>query len=41
MVDNPDYKGGWAPRKIENPHYFEDLQVRPHRRCLHCRRQRG
>ena len=25
MVDNPAYKGEWAPRKIANPDYFEDL----------------
>lgn len=24
MIDNPKYKGPWAPRKIENPNYFED-----------------
>lgn len=24
MVDNPAYKGVWAPRKISNPNYFED-----------------
>ena len=25
MIDNPEYKGEWAPRKIPNPNYFEDL----------------
>ncbi len=25
MIDNPAYKGEWAPRKIPNPNYFEDL----------------
>ena len=25
MIDNPAYKGAWAPRKIPNPDYFEDL----------------
>ena len=25
MIDNPEYKGEWAPRKIPNPAYFEDL----------------
>ena len=25
MIDNPEYKGEWAPRKIDNPAYFEDL----------------
>lgn len=25
MIDNPEYKGEWAPRKIANPVYFEDL----------------
>ena len=25
MIDNPDYKGEWAPRKIANPDYFEDF----------------
>jgi hypothetical protein len=25
MIDNPAYKGEWAPRKIPNPAYFEDL----------------
>ena len=24
MIDNPDYVGAWAPRKIPNPDYFED-----------------
>ena len=24
MIDNPEYKGEWAPRKIANPDYFED-----------------
>lgn len=24
MIDNPEYKGEWAPRKIPNPSYFED-----------------
>lgn len=24
MIDNPEYKGIWAPRKIDNPDYFED-----------------
>lgn len=24
MIDNPAYKGVWAPRKIKNPNYFED-----------------
>ena len=24
MIDNPEYKGEWAPRKIANPGYFED-----------------
>ena len=24
MIDNPDYKGPWAPRKIENKNYFVD-----------------
>ena len=24
MIDNPAYKGEWAPRKIANPAYFED-----------------
>lgn len=23
-IDNPAYKGVWAPRKIENPDFFED-----------------
>jgi len=23
-IDNPLYKGVWAPRKIKNPDYFED-----------------
>lgn len=23
-IDNPAYKGVWAPRKIKNPNYFED-----------------
>ena len=25
MIDNPAYKGEWAPRKIAKPDYFEDL----------------
>lgn len=25
MIDNPKYKGEWAPQKIANPAYFEDL----------------
>jgi hypothetical protein len=25
MIDNPAYKGEWAPRKIPNPVFFEDL----------------
>ena len=25
MIDNPAYKGVWAPRKIPNRNYFEDL----------------
>ena len=25
MIDNPAYIGEWAPRKIPNPDYFEDL----------------
>lgn len=25
MIDNPAYKGPWAPRKIPNPDFFEDL----------------
>ena len=25
MIDNPEYKGEWAPRKIPNPNFFEDL----------------
>ncbi len=25
MIDNPAYIGEWAPRKIDNPDYFEDL----------------
>jgi hypothetical protein len=25
MIDNPAYKGEWAPRQIPNPDYFEDL----------------
>lgn len=25
LIDNPDYKGPWAPRKIANKDYFEDL----------------
>lgn len=24
LIDNPAYKGVWAPRKIPNPDYFED-----------------
>ena len=24
FIDNPLYKGAWAPRKIDNPNYFED-----------------
>jgi hypothetical protein len=24
MIDNPAYKGEWAPRKITNPAFFED-----------------
>lgn len=24
MIDNPEYKGVWAPRKIKNPDFFED-----------------
>jgi calnexin len=24
MIDNPEYKGKWAPRKIENPEFFDD-----------------
>lgn len=24
QIDNPAYKGVWAPRKIDNPDYFED-----------------
>ncbi len=24
MIDNPVYKGEWAPQKIANPNYFED-----------------
>jgi hypothetical protein len=24
LIDNPAYKGVWAPRKIKNPAYFED-----------------
>lgn len=24
MIDNPAYKGVWAPRKVANPNYFED-----------------
>ena len=24
MVDNPEYKGLWKPRKIDNPHFFVD-----------------
>ena len=26
LIDNPAYKGEWAPRKIANPNYFEDLK---------------
>ena len=29
MIDNPDYDGKWAPRKIPNPEYFEDAT--PHK----------
>jgi len=25
MIDNPAYKGEWAPRKIANPGFYEDL----------------
>lgn len=25
MIDNPEYIGEWAPRKIANPAFFEDL----------------
>lgn len=25
LIDNPDYKGPWAPRKIANKDYYEDL----------------
>jgi len=25
MIANPAYKGVWAPRKIPNPDFFEDL----------------
>lgn len=25
MLDNPNYQGKWAPRKIRNPDFFEDL----------------
>jgi hypothetical protein len=25
MIDNPAYKGEWAPRKIPNPNHYEDL----------------
>lgn len=25
MIDNPAYKGEWAPRKIPNPDFYEDL----------------
>lgn len=24
MIDNPAYKGVWAPRKIPNPDYYVD-----------------
>jgi calnexin len=24
MIDNPDYKGPWSPRKIANPDFYED-----------------
>jgi hypothetical protein len=30
MIDNPEYKGEWAPRKIDNPGYFEDLEPVKH-----------
>lgn len=30
MIDNPEYKGEWAPRKIDNPSYFEDLEPVKH-----------
>jgi calnexin len=23
MIDNPEYKGKWAPRKVANPGYFK------------------
>jgi len=29
MIDNPDYDGKWAPRKIANPEYFDDAT--PHK----------
>jgi calnexin len=29
MIDNPLYKGVWAPRKIPNPNFFVDNE--PHR----------
>ncbi len=25
MIPNPEYKGAWAPRQIDNPAFFEDL----------------
>ena len=26
MIDNPAYKGEWAPRQIPNPDFFVDLE---------------
>lgn len=25
LIDNPNYQGKWAPRRIPNPDFFEDL----------------
>ena len=36
MIDNPDYKGEWAPRKIPNPGYFEDLEPVKHLNKIVC-----
>jgi hypothetical protein len=30
MIDNPDYKGVWAPRKIENPDFYNDTTPLKH-----------
>lgn len=36
MIDNPAYKGEWAPRKISNPAFFEDVEPVKHLNNIVC-----